>query len=85
MFAISLIHRTGGSRTIMGKTLDQCRQTAVKVCAKPGANGSYIACTIPYAVYRSVSNGFNAYDVSVPFEIKSALGTELRLTLQDDD
>lgn len=74
MFAITLIHRSGGSATAIGKTIEECREYANK--KNPG---SYIACTIPYAVSGK------PIDVTVPVEIKKFLGVELRLMLEESD
>jgi hypothetical protein len=83
MFAISLIHRTGGSFTCTGNTLEECRASASKQCeAYPN---SYVAATITYKVYRENACGLCPYDVSVPFDIRKWLGLELRLTLLDDE
>jgi hypothetical protein len=78
MFSIQLIHRTGGTKTAMGKTLADCRANAKRICA--AFPGSFVAATIPYAVYKRDS----VYDVSIPFEIKKDLGVELRFLIEDE-
>ncbi len=67
----------------MGKTLAECRKSAQSISNKFAV--SYIASTIPFAIYKYDHNGFNVYDVSLPFEIKSGLGTELRMILDGED
>lgn len=78
MFAITLIHRSGGFHDCMGKTLSECRENATRWCAKK--KDSYVFGTIPFAVYK-VPNSINTYDVSVPVEIKRSMGVELRMLL----
>jgi len=85
MFAIQLICYSGGSRSAMGETLAACRASCDKICKLMRA-GTYIACTIPYAVYkrRAPPDNLLIYDVTVPFEIKKSLGLELRLILLEE-
>jgi hypothetical protein len=80
MFVIQLIHMSGGSKTILGKTLAECREKAACIQSK-----DYVAGTIPFAVYRSKSNGIDAYDVSIPSEVRKTLGLELRLLIADGE
>lgn len=87
MFSIQLIHMNGGSRTAMGKTLAECKDSARKISeANPK---SFVASTIPYAVYKRVYNAdslkLKLYDATIPFEIKKGLGIELRLLLADSE
>jgi hypothetical protein len=79
MFAVSLIHRGGGTKTVLGKTLKEARQNAEKVKSK-----EYIAATIPYAVYLAPKS-FNIYECSIPTEIMQELGIEIRLLLKPED
>jgi len=81
MFAISVISKSGGSKTILGKTLQECRDNSAACSDKTKHN--YLASTIPYAIWK-VKGTLNIYDVSVPFEIKQAIGQELRLALTDE-
>lgn len=91
MFAIQLINIKGGSRTVMGKTLAECKDLARKISEATLARDpkSFVASTIPYAVYKSFydNNGLKLklYDATVPFEIKKGLGIELRLLLSDSE
>lgn len=80
MFVISLLCK-GGSRTVMGKTLQECRALAKKISSK----NNFIGATIPYAVYKTNINGLNIYDVTIPFEIKKGFGPELRLSIEDSE
>ena len=87
MFSIQLISINGGSRTVMGKTLADCKDQARKISeANPK---SFVASTIPYAVFKSFydNNGLKLklYDATIPFEIKKGLGIELRLLLSDSE
>lgn len=79
MYVITLIHKNGGSRTVTGHSVLACKQSAYKISKV--FHGSYIAATVPY----EVTKGEKGFDVTVPFEIKKALGIELRLTLSDQD
>jgi hypothetical protein len=83
MFSIALIHKTGGSFTVIEKTLATCRSAANRVCSK--FPNSYIACTIPFAIYRHKHGDLNPYDATIPFEIKKGLSLEIRLTLIGED
>lgn len=79
MFCISLIHKTGGTKTILGKTMQECRDSA----AKHMYLNNYLAATIPYTVYSVEKSAM--YDVSIPFEIKKSLGIEMRFILEDKE
>ena len=76
MFSIQLLHKSGGSKSIRGTTIQECKDNAAKFLDKHSSE--YVASTVPYAVY--VAKGWkNVYDVSIPFGIKQWMGTELRL------
>jgi hypothetical protein len=79
MFAIALVHRSGGSKTILGHSLKDCRNKAARTISK-----DYIAGTIPFAVYISPGSS-NIYECSIPTEILETLGVEIRLLLRSED
>jgi hypothetical protein len=79
MFAIFLIHRSGGGLTVRGKTLKECRDNSSKFKSK-----DFIAATIPFAVYLD-PNYSNIYECSIPKEILHSLGVELRLLAKSFD
>lgn len=74
---MSLIAISGGSKTVIGKTLKECKENSKLFTNAFPKN--YIAYTLPYAIYKK--NGI--YDVSIPFEIKKELSIELRLLLSE--
>jgi hypothetical protein len=80
MFAIQLLHKSGGSKSISAPTIAAAKEAAAKFTEQ--FKTSYVACTIPYAVYKS-KGWKNVYDTSLPFEILQGLGTELRLLYKD--
>lgn len=81
MFAIQLLHKSGGSKSVKAVTI-QAVKDAAKAYSERFAS-SYVAATIPYAVY--VVNGMlNTYDVSLPDEIVQGLGIALRILYQED-
>lgn len=77
MFAIQLINKTGGSRTIIGETIDGCKMQAKSVADR--FSGFYLAATVPYPIYKAS----NLFDATIPFEIRKSLGLEMRLVLLD--
>lgn len=76
MFAISFIHRAGGTRTVLGKTLKEVRDKSLTTL-----NKDYIAATIPYAVYLAGKSS-KIYECSIPKEILQVLGIDLRFLLK---
>ena len=74
MFALQLICNTGGSKTILGKTVEECKKNCAKV------KGDWLVATIPYEVV-SVYWPWMEYgmlDVSVPSAWWEQLGEALR-------
>jgi hypothetical protein len=79
MFAVSFIHKGGGTKTVLGKTLKESRDKSSNVISK-----EYVAATIPYTVYLA-EKSFNIYECTIPTEIMQELGVELRLLLKPED
>jgi hypothetical protein len=80
MFAIQLIHKAGGSKSVSDITIADCKDAARKM--SEAFPSSYIAATIPYAVYK-VRGCENTYDTTIPFEIQQGLGMALRFLYKD--
>lgn len=84
-FAIELIHCQGGSRVAVGETIQECREMAAALSKKFPA--SYFVATLPYEIFLKDTNPslgtvFRILDVSIPFDIRKALGMELRMTYE---
>jgi len=79
MFCIQLIHRTGGSNSVHGETVEQCKTNAAARAGK-----DILVATTPYEIF--LSPGWkNTYDATLPEDIRQGLGEEvLKLYLQGE-
>lgn len=65
MYCVQLVYENGGSRTILGDTIEECKS---KVTV---SRASFCFATVPYEVFLGAGG---AYDVSVPGEWRDAMG-----------
>ncbi len=79
MFAIQLIYGSGGSNSVRGETVEECKKNAAARARK-----DHIVATVPYEVF--LAKGYvNAYDTSIPEDIRQSLGEEvMKLYSQHD-
>lgn len=75
MFCIQLIYNMGGSKTVLGNTIEDCKKNCSTI------KGDWLAATIPYEVedkdWPFVETNSPLYDVSVPVAWWSELGVKL--------
>jgi len=75
MFALQLIHNGGGSKTITAATSEECKERARAISEK--LKSSFVAATVSYEVKKIYDGHLDLFDVSIPQEIRQALGVEL--------
>lgn len=79
MFCIQVIHRSGGSNSVVESTIEACKRRAAVF-----QGGNHVATTVPFEVFVAPP-WRNVYDVSIPEDIRQGLGEDLlKLYLQAD-
>lgn len=67
MYCVQFVYESGGSRTILGETVEECKARASV------SRASFSFATVPYEVFLGDEG---TYDVSVPVEWRDAVGHE---------